>query len=336
MQYSNLVVCSSGGKEKNFHNYIFEYYKINPEDTKIIEVENYPDPLMLMDLINLLKKFEFKNIFSIGGGSVLDTAKILSAFLNIKESLSLSDLENYKKYLKLGKKIRLTSIPTTCGTGAEVTQFATVWDRAQLKKYSIDHPNLLPDEFLLDGKLLDSLNYNNFLFPALDCVSHTIESIWNKNRTEESLEFSKNSLNIIKDEIFNFTNSNFKNVNFDKMLLASNYAGKAINITRTSIAHAISYKYTLEHDVPHGLACSFTLPKIHQYTLNNLNDDIYSDFANTIDLILNQILNLDLNSLIKSFTMGNKVIFLENDINLSRSNTFIGDVTPQFINSIIN
>ena len=44
MQYSNLVVCSSGGKERNFHNYIFEYYKINPEDTKIIEVENYPDP----------------------------------------------------------------------------------------------------------------------------------------------------------------------------------------------------------------------------------------------------------------------------------------------------
>lgn len=331
----NLLICSTGGKKRNFPEYIYNNYNVNKDNTINIEVDNYPNPLKIIEIISKLKDYEFDKIYSIGGGSVIDVAKVLSVFLPLRVDLNISDLENYEKYSKTGKKIFLTAIPTTCGTGAEVTQFATIWDENNNKKYSIDHPNMIPTDFLLDGSLLETLPYNNFLYPALDCVSHTLESIWNKNRTEKSLEYSKKSLDILQNEIPNFNENNYKKVDFYNMLLASNFAGKAINITRTSLAHSISYKYTLDYSVPHGLACSFTLPKIHEFVKNSFKDEIYNKLSKPIDLIVDNLIKMNLNNLIGSFTDGNKVVFSNENMNLSRSTTFLTKTTPSFINDQI-
>ncbi len=331
----NLLICSTGGKNRNFPEYIYKNYKVSEDNTLVVEVDNYPNPLKIIKIISRLKNYEFDKIYSIGGGSVIDVSKVLSIFLPLKLDAKISDLENYEKYADIDKKLFLAAIPTTCGTGAEVTQFATIWDKSNNKKYSIDHPNMIPTEYLLDGSLLETLPYNNFLYPALDCVSHTLESIWNKNRTEKSLEYSKKSLNILQNEIHNFHESNYKKVNFNDMLLASNFAGKAINLTRTSIAHSISYKYTLDYSVPHGLACSFTLPKLHEFVKNSLKDEIYNKFCEPIDLIIDNLINMNLNNQLEHFTDGNKVLFSSETINLSRSTTFLAEVTPSFINKKI-
>ena len=135
----NLILLSNGGKNRNYEEYIYSKFLLDKKLTKEITVDNYPDSQKLLKLINQLSKIYFDNIYAIGGGSVLDIAKVLSVFCLLQMTTT------YKIYLKrtwifIVKKIYLTAIPTTSGTGAEVTQFATIWDNVNLKKYSVDHP----------------------------------------------------------------------------------------------------------------------------------------------------------------------------------------------------
>ena len=131
----------------------------------------------------------------------------------------------------------------------------------------------MPDSVFLP-QLLYAQDRNVQLFPALDCFSHSLESLWNINKTKESTEYSKLSLeNSFLLDLDNFKNMK-NNISYSlKLSKSSFYAGKAINITRTSVAHAISYPLTLIHNVPHGLACSFTLPAIFELVEDQLSQD---------------------------------------------------------------
>ena len=124
----------------------------------------------------------------------------------------------------------------------------------------MDHKSLLPDYYFLDNQFLDTLKNQELLNPLLDSISHAFESLWNKNRNNKSIEYSLKSLRLHKDTLKKI-NSKLSNYGLEDMLLASNLAGKAINITRTSIAHSISYPLTAKYRIPHGLACSFTIPQ---------------------------------------------------------------------------
>ncbi len=322
----NLILLSNGGKNRNYEEYIYSKFLLDKKLTKEITVDNYPDSQKLLKLINQLSKIYFDNIYAIGGGSVLDIAKVLSVFLPIAndhkiQNLLEEDLDLYSK-----KKIYLTAIPTTSGTGAEVTQFATIWDNVNLKKYSVDHPSLLPNEYILDSAFLKTLSYENFLFPVLDCISHTLESIWNINRNSSSLECSEKALKIISKEIINLNPDNYLRMNFNDLLLASNLAGQAINTTRTSIAHAISYEYTIKLGVPHGLACSFTIPKIHNYINTEVNDEIYNNYSNYISPIVSHLNKLNLSSMINNYKKISTSSVSLSSLNTSRLDTFL--VTP--------
>ena len=80
------------------------------------------------------------------------------------------------------KKINSVFIPTTSGTGSEVTMFSTIWDFTESKKYSLTHPDIYPDIAILDGSLISSLPVENMFIHILDALSHGFEALWNKNR----------------------------------------------------------------------------------------------------------------------------------------------------------
>ena len=115
---------------------------------------------------------------------------------------------------------------------------------------------------------LETLQGQNLLYPFLDSISHAFESLWNKNRNNESVKYAIDSLNLNLTSLKAFCSKD-EMYDFEKMILASNFAGKAINITRTSIAHSISYPLTTKYGIPHGLACSFTIPRIFKYVKND-------------------------------------------------------------------
>lgn len=330
----SLLVLSQGGKKRGYEDYIYDKFLIDKDKTFIVTVSNYPDSYKLLKLIKNVSQTSFDNIYAIGGGSVIDIAKVLSVFIPISSQREVKNLqkEDLKKYDK--NKIHLTAIPTTSGTGSEVTQFATIWDSKNLNKYSIDNILLLPEEFLLDSKLLETLSYEQFLYPVLDCISHTLESIWNNNRNEKSLAFSKRALEILSNEIINLKQKNYKSMNFHNMLLASNLAGQAINITRTSIAHAISYEYTLKLDIPHGLACSFTIRNIHEIVKNEIKDSIYRSYSNLIEPIIDNLKSLNLTDMVYQYQLKNKNQINLSSLNSSRLETFIGNPNHQTLKRI--
>lgn len=195
-------------------------------------------------------------IIALGGGSVIDAAKVFCALLS-HPKLSLDDLLAVDS---VENKLNLIAVPTTSGTGAEVTPFATVWQSDIAKKYSLY--GIRPNIALLDPTLTLSLDAKQTLYPALDALSHALESQWNVNNTEQSSTYAVLAINLVCDNLPAVLDDPNNLVARKKLQMAATCAGIAISTTKTALAHAISYPVTMKFGVPHGLACSFTLLSI--------------------------------------------------------------------------
>jgi alcohol dehydrogenase len=197
-----------------------------------------------------------RHVIALGGGSVIDASKVFCALLSYPKS-SLDDLLSVQQ---VENSINLIAIPTTSGTGAEVTPFATVWQSNIAKKYSLY--GVRPDVALLDGSLTLSLPYEETLYPALDALSHALESLWNKNKTEASERSAKQAISLLCQSLPKVLVEPGDLDARRDLQRGATLAGIAISMTRTAIAHALSYPLTAGYAVPHGLACSFTLSAI--------------------------------------------------------------------------
>lgn len=225
-------------------------------------VKPNPDLMDLDEATKQLKALRPDCIVGLGGGSALDAAKVLATTLAHVDGLSLIEVFRYGKSSTWNKRLGLIAIPTTAGTGSEVTPFATVWDHQEKKKHSLTGDFVFPDVALLDATLTLTLGYEDTLYPALDTVSHALESIWNINKNPITLGYAYESLKIISNALPQIKIiQNSLQLRRD-LQSASVLGGLAISQTKTAIAHALSYPLTLHYGVPHGLACSFTLPAL--------------------------------------------------------------------------
>lgn len=199
-------------------------------------------------------------IVALGGGSVIDTAKVLAA--------SGGDFARVQAYLEgrsgpetlLG--IPIIAVPTTSGTGSEVTSWATVWDTDAKKKYSLNRPNLYPRHAILDPELTLRVPRALTLSTGLDALSHALESIWNVNANPVSANHAVfaasemlQALPPLLDDLHNVALRS-------RVARASLSAGLAFSNTKTALAHSLSYYLTLHHGTVHGIACSFSLPAV--------------------------------------------------------------------------
>lgn len=206
---------------------------------------------------------------AVGGGSVIDTAKAISAV--ISTTGEGSEAFSLRKHLETdggkfdGPAIPVIAVPTTAGTGSEVTPFATVWDSVAVHKYSLTGPQLFAEVALLDPSLTVSLPREITIATGLDAISHALEAIWNRNATPITSLYATEALRIAMPALEQVT-GDLDNVYLRaEMLRASMLAGLAISNTRTALAHSMSYPITMHYGVPHGLACSFTLPSILRF-----------------------------------------------------------------------
>ena len=211
-------------------------------------------------------------LLAVGGGSVLDTAKAVAAQLD-------SRLEGdwLARHLRHGAPIPedlrpagLIAVPTTAGTGSEVTMWATIWDEAVRRKHSLAHPALYAEAAVVDPELTSTAAGELTLTTAMDALSHAMEAVWNRNANPVSDALAERSIrNIVRS--LPCCLEALADLRWRQALhAASLVAGLAFSNTRTALAHSISYPLTAELGVPHGLACSFTLPEI--LTLNGTRD----------------------------------------------------------------
>lgn len=211
-------------------------------------------------------------IVAVGGGSAIDTAKALMV------GTASGSFDDLVALLAAGKPFvpaqlkRLIAVPTTAGTGSEVTPWATIWDRGAQKKYSLHLKETWPTVALIDPELMLSLPASVTLQSGLDALSHALESIWNVNANPVSDTFAVAAVHDILDTLPRLMERQGDVGLRGHMALAALKAGMAFSNTRTALAHSISYEMTLRYGVPHGIACSFPLPLVLQRALGRRPD----------------------------------------------------------------
>ncbi|WP_137918129.1 iron-containing alcohol dehydrogenase PsrA [Hydrogenophaga sp. 2FB] len=211
-------------------------------------------------------------IVAVGGGSAIDTAKALMVGTASGRFNELIDLLATGAAFTPHAVKRLIAVPTTAGTGSEVTPWATIWDRERQKKYSLHLPQTWPSVAVIDPELMLSLPASVTLQSGLDALSHALESIWNVNANPVSDTFAVAAVSDILDVLPRLMRD-LGNVELrGRMALAALKAGMAFSNTKTALAHSISYEMTLRYGLPHGIACSFPLPMVLQRAIGHRAD----------------------------------------------------------------
>lgn len=242
------------------------------EDCPAVFGGYHPNP-ELRDCIagaELYRKNCCDGIISIGGGSAMDTAKGIKAYL-----LAENEEDVLASRLESDRVIPHIAIPATAGTGAEATQYAVAYMNG--KKVSLSHRSLLPDGIILDADLLKTLSAYNRRSCAFDALCQGIESWWAKASTEESRIHAGICVRGVLTNLTAYLENDPSAE--EKMLEAAYQSGVAIQTTRTTAAHAMSYMLTQWLGLAHGHACMMTLPVLWRFmakdpSLANLLDEI--------------------------------------------------------------
>ncbi len=199
-------------------------------------------------------------IVALGGGSVIDSAKVLAAaggdFAAVRRFL-----ETKSGAESLGA-IPIIAVPTTAGTGSEVTCWATVWDGTGGRKHSLALAGLYPEAAVIDPGLMLGKPRELTVSTGLDALSHALESLWNRNANPVSMTFAVSAAREILEVLPRLAGDLGSAGLRGRMARAALFAGLAFSNTKTAIAHSLSYPITLRHGVPHGIACAFSLPMV--------------------------------------------------------------------------
>ena len=199
-------------------------------------------------------------VIALGGGSVIDSAKVFAAARG-----DFAAMDAYLKKRAGAETITpwpLIAVPTTAGTGSEVTCWGTVWDNAGGVKFSLAHPGLYPELSIVDPDLMVGKSRDLTVQTGLDALSHALESLWNRSANPVSMAHAVAAAKGVLTTLPALA-GDLRNVELrERMARAATLAGFAFSNTKTAIAHSLSYPITLRHGVPHGIACSFSLPMV--------------------------------------------------------------------------
>ena len=196
-------------------------------------------------------------IIAVGGGSAIDMAKLIKAFYaSPNDCYELSQ----GKLAVSDPGIPLIAVPTTAGSGSEATHFAVV--NIGYDKYSLASQLLLPDIAVLDGNLIDTCSPYQKACNGLDALAQSIESAWAAGSTEQSRGYAFEAVELCVKNLKSVVGGDTNPLTLQGMSNAAYRAGNAINISKTTAAHAWSYGITNHHGIPHGHAVWLTLPKV--------------------------------------------------------------------------
>ena len=201
-------------------------------------------------------------VLAVGGGSAIDTAKVLIVGTEsgrFDELLAL--LATGKPFVPARCK-QLIAAPTTAGTGSEVTPWATIWDSASQQKYSLHLECTWPKVAIIDPQLMLTVPAAVTVSTGLDALSHALESIWNINANPISDTLALSAIEDILECLPRLHRDLSNKELRSRMALAALKAGLAFSNTKTALAHSISYEMTLRYGLAHGIACSFSLPLV--------------------------------------------------------------------------
>ena len=204
---------------------------------------------------------------AIGGGSAIDIAKLINSLSKVQGSLEETIKANHLDQ----KPFPFVAIPTTAGTGSEATHFAVMYINGE--KYSFAHKYILPEYVIVDSQFTYSTPAYLTACTGADAFCQAVESMWATGGNTESKEYAEKAIQLVWNNLQKAVVYN-DHASKDAIIEGAYWAGKAINISKTTASHALSYKMTSLFDVPHGHAVAITLVHVMQANYEFAKDDI--------------------------------------------------------------
>ena len=220
------------------------------------EVEENPSTDTVGKALQIGRKFNADYVIGIGGGSAIDAAKAVALLLR---NPNLHADELHKAPQTPLDHVPVVAVPTTCGTGSEVTPVAIITNRKINLKKSIPHV-IFPTLALVDGKYLASAKKTLIVNTAVDALAHMVESILNVKSNMLNRMCPEYGLKLWGDcKHALLSDSDIDESLYEKLMVTSTIAGMSIAQTSTAVPHGMSYDLTLNAGVPHGPAVGYFL-----------------------------------------------------------------------------
>ena len=217
--------------------------------------------------IELFNREKCELTIAIGGGSAIDIAKLINSLSKVQ-----GDLEKTIKLNQLDDKpFPFVAIPTTAGTGSEATHFAVMYINGE--KHSFAHKYILPEYVIVDSQFTYSTPAYLTACTGADAFCQAVESMWATGGNSESKEYAKKAILLVWNNLVDAVTKN-DYASKDAVSEGAYWAGKAINISKTTASHALSYKMTSLFDVPHGHAVALTLVHVMKANYEYAKEDI--------------------------------------------------------------
>lgn len=258
---SKNAYASCGAKldiENLLKNYQFVRFFDFEENPKIEDVEIG---------VQIFKDINCDLIIAVGGGSVIDMGKLINFFNSKKPPF----INCFNSDLNINEVVPMIAIPTTAGTGSEATHFAVVY--VNNNKYSIANNRLFPNLSIVNAKYTYAIPKYIAASTGADALCQAFESMWAVGGNLESKRYALKAIELLWGNLeLAVVENDFEAKN--NVSIGSYWAGRAIDISKTTASHALSYKITSNFGIPHGHAVAITLTKIMQLNYLVAKEDI--------------------------------------------------------------
>ena len=263
--YVDKVLYYLRKREKYVHSQIFA------------EVESDPSFETIKKGVEMMNNFQPDVIIALGGGSPIDAAKGMWLFYEHPdadiEGMKLKFMDIRKrtyKFPKLGIKAQMVAIPTTSGTGSEVTSFAVITDKEKNKKYPLADYELTPDVAIVDPDLVMSLPKSVTADTGMDVLTHALEAYVSNMASDYTDGLAEKATELVFKYLRVAYNDGSNKEAREKMHNASTIAGMAFTNAFLGVCHSMAHKIGAEFHLPHGRINAILLPYVIKY--NGVDD----------------------------------------------------------------
>lgn len=252
----------------------------NIETSVFSGIENDPSVETVMKGVNAMNEFNPDLIVGIGGGSPIDAAKAMWIFYEYP-NFTFEEAAKPFNLPELRQKAKFIAIPTTSGTGSEVTSFSVITDEKTGIKYPIADYNITPDVAIVDTNLVKSMTPNLVANTGMDALVHAFEAYVSTVRNPITDALAMKSIEMTVDNLVNSYKGDEKARK--EMHIAQNLAGMAFSNAILGIVHSMSHKTGKIFNIPHGLANAIYLPYAIQFNAKTAGET-YADIARRLGL----------------------------------------------------
>ncbi len=270
---SALLVTDSGLRNGGITAFLEELFEKNNINLAVYD-KTCANPTVhnVEEARNVYIEKKCKCIIAFGGGSSMDCAKAVGARIAYPKK----EVNQLKGLLKVLRKIPvLIAIPTTAGTGSEVTITAVITDDKKKHKYTMNNFTLIPSYAVLDPKVTYTLPPYLTATTGMDALTHVVEAYIGKSTSKETRRLSLEATKLIFENIEIAYNDGINHLARENMLIAAYKAGIAFSKSYVGYIHAVAHSLGGQYNIPHGLANSVLMPIVLKEYGNSVYKKLY-------------------------------------------------------------